>query len=112
MSPDSASTWGIAPGVRKLLAKRILELRGLLEDDVRRQLAAIGITAEATNAVFGGRALSAEDARAREVAAAVIAAAIRAGSSRQAAFDDYVRETAFTYLNRAVGLRCLEERAS
>jgi Eco57I restriction endonuclease. len=104
------STWGIAPAVRKILAKRILELRGLLEDDTRRQLAALGITADGIAEVPAGRTLTEDEGSAREVAEAVIRAARDAGSRHETAFDDYVRETAFTYLNRAVGLRCLEER--
>ena len=107
---DAASTWGIPPAVRRILSARILEFRGLLEEDARRQLAALGITETWIGEPPAGRALNAKDARAREVIAAVIRTAREAGDSREEAVEAYVSETAFTVLDRIVAFRCLEER--
>ena len=86
----------------------VLELRALLEEDARRQLAALAITA--TGLGEAPDALSAEDARARRVALTVIGRRREAGEGLAEAVADYVTETAFTLLDRAVALRCLEER--
>ena len=102
------STWGIPSRTRGLLKSSILELRALLEEDARRQLAALGITENGLGEAPG--ALSAEDARARRVALTVIGRRREAGESLAEAVADYVTETAFTFLDRAVALRCLEER--
>ena len=102
------STWGIPSRTRGLLKSSILELRVLLEEDARRQLAALGITKNGLGEAPG--ALSAEDARARRVALTVIGRRREAGENLAEAVVDYVTETAFTFLNRAVALRCLEER--
>jgi hypothetical protein len=109
--PDPVSTWGIPPAVRRILKARILELRSLLEEDARRQLAAIGITGSEIREPPGGRGLSTEDVRAREVIIAVIATAQVAGEGIVQAIASYVSETAFTFLDRMVAFRSLEERA-
>lgn len=109
--PDPVSTWGIPPAVRRILKARILELRSLLEEDARRQLAAIGITGSEIREPPGGRGLSTEDVRAREVIIAVIATAQAAGEGIVQAIASYVSETAFTFLDRMVAFRSLEERA-
>ncbi len=102
------STWGIPARTRALLKSSILELRALLEEDARRQLAALGIAEGGLGEAPG--ALSAEDARVRRVALTVIGRRREAGESLAEAVADYVTETAFTFLDRAVALRCLEER--
>lgn len=107
---EAASTWGIPPTVRRILSGRILELRSALEEDARRQLAALGISRSGIGEPPAGRALAAEEARAREVIGAVIRTAREAGDSTEDAVDAYVSETAFTLLNRLVAFRCLEER--
>jgi Eco57I restriction-modification methylase len=107
---DPPSTWGIPPTVRRILSARILELRGLLEEDARRQLAALGITEIGIGEPPAGRVLNAEDARAREVIAAVLRTAREAGDSSEEAVQAYVSEAAFTLLDRIVAFRCLEER--
>lgn len=107
---DPVSTWGIRPTVRRILSARILELRSLLEEDARRQLAALGISGSGIGEPPAGRKLSAEEARARDVIGAVIRTAREAGDSIEDAVTAYVNETAFTLLDRIVAVRCLEER--
>jgi hypothetical protein len=107
---DPASTWGIPPTVRRILSARILELRSVLEEDARRQLAALGIGGSGIGEPPAGRTLTAEEARAREVIGAVIRTAREAGDSTEDAVAAYVSETAFTLLDRVVAFRCLEER--
>ncbi len=110
MPSDTASTWGIPPTVRRVLAARILELRSVLEEDARRQLAALGITESGIGEPPAGRTLDPEDTRARQVISAVIRTAREAGDSTEDAVAAYVSETAFTLLDRMVAFRCLEER--
>ena len=107
---DPASTWGIPPAIRRILSARILELRSVLEEDARRQLAALGISGSGIGEPPAGRRLSAEEARARDVIGAVIQTARGAGDSTEVAVAAYVSETAFTLLDRIVAFRCLEER--
>lgn len=108
--PSATSTWGIAPPVRSILRSRILELRTSLEEDADRQLAAVGLGEAGSGDVPGGRSLSAEEQRLRETAAAVIARSMEAGDDYPSARTAFVREAAFTFLDRAVAFRSLEER--
>ncbi len=103
-----ASTWGIPPATRKKVRTHILALRTALEEDARKQLAAMGITAAGIGEVPAS--LSREDRKARSVVEAIIGKAREAGDPTREAVADYIRETAFTFLDRAVALRCLEER--
>jgi hypothetical protein len=104
----AAATWGIPPQVRAVLRRTVLELRHLLEEDLRRQLAALGIREQGVGSPPGE--LTPEASRAREVVATAIETRRRAGAGPGEALDAYVREAAFTFLDRAVALRCLEER--
>jgi hypothetical protein len=106
---STAGTWEISPQARGVLGRIVPELRHLLEDDFRRQLRALGVREQGVERP-PARSLSPEELRTREVAAAAIEARRRAGAGPQEALDAYVREAAFTFLDRAVGLRCLEER--
>jgi hypothetical protein len=56
------------------------------------------------------RELPPHDQRAREVITAVIEHDVETGSSRTEAIQRYIRDAAYTWVNRSVGLRCLEER--
>ncbi len=104
------STWGIPKPVRSVLAARITELRVGLQEDARRQLAAFGITADQVGPPPGGRTLSADEIRGRDVVLAVFATRRDAGVSREEALQGYVEGVAFTLLDRLVTFRCLEER--
>lgn len=102
---------GIDPAVRRVLKRNVLDLRKKVEDDFRRQLAALGITSSGVRAVPANRGLSAYEQRARAVAEAVFERETGAGGrSASEALDFFVEECAFTFINRAFGLRCLEER--
>ena len=63
-------TWGISPTVRRALARNILQLRSAVEDDFRKQLAALGV--RPTGAVNHARPLDANEQRTRDVATAVV----------------------------------------
>jgi hypothetical protein len=103
-------TWGISARVRRLLAKAVLDLRSALEDDFRKQLIAVGVRETGIQPVPAGRLLTAAEQRARDVASAMTKRDMQGGSTAGEAFETFVRESAFTFLNRAVGLRCLDER--
>lgn len=103
-------TWAIEPPVRRVLARTVLELRTALEDDFARQLRAIGIHGEGPQALPPGRKLTADEQHLHEVASAIINRETAGGASKAQAWETYVRDSAFTFLNRMVGLRCLEER--
>lgn len=109
MAP-SESTWGIPKPVRQILAARINELRVGLQEDARRQLAALGIAADRVGPPPGGRVLSADEARTRDVVLAVLDVRRDSGVDRDEAMAAYVEEVAFTLLDRLVAFRCLEER--
>ncbi|MCL4534925.1 MAG: BREX-1 system adenine-specific DNA-methyltransferase PglX [Chloroflexi bacterium] len=96
--------------VRNALKKMVLDLRALLEEDYRKQLVSLGFRDGVGQALPAGRVLSEPDQRAREVAAAVIKREVAGGAKPAEAADTFVRDSAFTFLNRAFGLRCLEAR--
>jgi hypothetical protein len=103
-------TWGISQPVRRALAKTVLDLRAALEDDFSKQLRALGIREEGVQPPPAGRTLPPAEQRVRDVASAVVRREVEGGATKEQAFQAYVRESAFTFLNRMVGLRCLEER--
>ncbi len=103
-------TWVIEPSVRRILARTVLELRTALKDDFTRQLYAIGIHEEGSHALPAGRTLSDYEEHLHKIAIAVIGREVEGGSTEAQAFETYVRDSAYTFLNRMVGLRCLEER--
>ena len=88
----------------------VTELRVALTEDARRQLAALGLSANGIGAPPGGRSLSVEEAHAREVVLAVLDAGRHAGISYAESLDGYLDAVAFTLLDRLVAFRCLEER--
>lgn len=104
----NTSTWGISPQVRKALSRLVLDARTSLEDDFRRQLSALGIRTDGTSKPVRG--LNAEESTVRMAATAVTERAEAAGASHQQALETFIRDSAFTFLNRVIGLRCLEER--
>ena len=48
------SSWGIPKPVRTILAARVTELRVGLQEDARRQLAALGISSRPSRPAAGG----------------------------------------------------------
>ncbi|MCC7107454.1 MAG: hypothetical protein IT307_20140, partial [Chloroflexi bacterium] len=105
-----SGTWTIPSSVRRNLARSILELRAALEEDFRRQLAAMEIRESGIQPLAAGRILPPAEQRAREVAQAVIVRDFTSAGTGAEAVQAFVRECAFTFLNRMVGLRCLDER--
>ncbi len=102
------ATWGIAPSVRRALARIVLEMRTTLEDDFTRQLAALSIRVNGVQPT--GRPLTPYDQRSHDTVIAAIRREVEGGASHAQALESYVREAVFTFLNRIVGLRCMEER--
>lgn len=105
---DHTTTWGISPEVRSALRAFVLEARAALEDDFRRQLVGLGVRPERT--VDPTEELDEGADRVRTAAVAVIDRSREAGAAPEDAFETYVQDSAFTFLNRLIGLRCLEER--
>ncbi len=106
----TSSTWGIPTRVRRVIRSGVLDLRRTLEDDFDVQLTALAVRKERITDLPANRPVSDTDARARQVAVAVIEQSVSSGMSYAEARDGFVRECAYTFLNRAVGLRCMEER--
>src|SRR5512140_2346452 len=88
--------------VRRAISRMVLELRGALEEDYRRQLTALGVRETGLLPLPSGRSLSDADRRVLETAAAVIEREVQGGVRRAEALDAFVRESAFTFLNRVV----------
>lgn len=105
---DHTTTWGISPEVRSALRAFVLEARAALEDDFRRQLVGLGVRPERTVDPTEGLDEGAD--RVRRAAVAAIVRSREAGAAPEDAFETYIQDSAFTFLNRLVGLRCLEER--
>jgi hypothetical protein len=90
----------------------VLSLRETLEGEIKRALAAYGIRAEgAWTPADEVRRLTAEE---RDVHRPRIEAAINreqtAGLDQADAVAAFIRETAYTHMNRLLGLKCLEVR--
>jgi hypothetical protein len=105
---EQAPGWGIPAGVQRLLARTVGELRTQLEADFRIQLTALGIGPSGVAPLT--RTLPPDEQRARDVVAAVVEQAVAAGATPGEAVEQYIAAAAYTFLNRAFGLRCLEER--
>lgn len=110
------------PAAKKLLKSLTLELRRLLEGsydsdgkwkpgDLEQRLAALGVRRDrASVPVDELRHLVEEDRQARKVVDAYLKLREQAGVERSAAVADFVRETAYTWANRLLALRCMEAR--
>jgi hypothetical protein len=108
-SQAHTGTWVISQPVRRALARAVLDLRTALEEDFGKQLRALGIREDGEQRP-AGRTLTPAEQHVRSVASAVICREVAGGATKEQAFKAYVRDSAFTFLNRMVGLRCLEER--
>lgn len=108
--------------LKKILKSVTLELRHLLEGrydaegkwkpgDLEERLAAIGVRRDKESVpVDELDYLSDEDKHARKVVDAYIQLREEADVSRTEAVAEFVRETAYTWANRLLALRCMESR--
>ena len=108
--------------LKKTLKAVTLELRHLLEGqydaagkwqpgDLEQRLAAIGVRRDRESAAVDELGhLADEDKHARKVVDAYIQLREEAGVSRTEAVAEFVRETAYTWANRLLALRCMEAR--
>ena len=108
--------------LKKTLKAVTLELRHLLEGrydsdgkwepgDLEQRLAAIGVRRDRTSvSVDELRHLAEEDRQARKVVDAYLKLREEAGVERSDAVAEFVRETAYTWANRLLALRCMEAR--
>lgn len=108
--------------LKKLLKAVTLELRHLLEGrydsdgkwqpgDLERRLAAIGVRRDRASVPVDELGhLSKEDRQARKVVDAYVKLRDEAGVERSEAVAEFVRETAYTWANRLLALRCIEAR--
>ncbi len=108
--------------LKKTLKAVTLELRHLLEGrydnagkwkpgDLEQRLAAIGVRRDrASVPVDELRHLAPEDRQARKVVDAYLKLRQEAGVERSDAVAEFVRETAYTWANRLLALRCMEAR--
>jgi hypothetical protein len=106
-------------GILKAIA---LELRRELEGkydahgnwqpgDLERRLAAIGVRRDRSPIPVDELPyLSADDREARTVSDAFLQSHAEAGQSPEAAIAEFVRESAYTWANRLLALRCMEAR--
>jgi hypothetical protein len=110
------------PQHKKILKAIVLELRHLLEGlydgdgrwhpgDLEQRLAAIGIRRDRNPVPIDELPhLSDEDKNARKVVEAYLTLRQEAGISPTEAVAEFVRETAYTWSNRLLALRCMEAR--
>jgi SAM-dependent methyltransferase len=77
--------------------------------DLERRLASIGVRRDRDRALDELR-LPPEDVRARAVIAEFLAQRAKTGQNREEALDEFVRESAYTWANRLLALRCMEAR--
>jgi SAM-dependent methyltransferase len=107
---------------KKILKAISLELRHLLEGqydaspkwqpgDLEKRLAAIGVRRDREPVNVEELAhLAPVDQKARQVVDAYLKLRAEAGVSREDAVAEFIRETAYTWANRLLALRCMEAR--
>lgn len=107
---------------KKVLKAVSLELRHLLEGsydaagqwhpgDLEQRLAAIGVRRDRESVKADELPhLSLADQKARQVVDAYLQLRAEAGVAREEAVAEFVRETAYTWANRLLALRCMEAR--
>jgi len=79
--------------------------------DLEEHLAAIGVRRDRESLPMEELShLSAEDLRARQAVDAFIQSHIQSGRSREEAIHAFVQESAYTWANRLIALRCMEAR--
>ncbi len=89
----------------------VLELRRLLEEDLARQMKRLGLEANRPPRPLEQLDyLSEEEREVRRHLDALLKRAVKVEKDAEAAYAAVCREMAYTFLNRLVGLRCMEER--
>jgi hypothetical protein len=107
--------------LKKILKSVTLELRHLLEGqydtagawqpgDLENRLASIGVRGDREPRPVDELNLSPDDLHARKIVDAYLKLREEAGVARQVAVTDFLRETAYTWANRLIALRCMESR--
>lgn len=102
--------------LRSLVLDLRHELEGYYDEQGSRQpgdldgrLASIGVLRD-RDRQLDELSLTPEDVRARQIVAEVLVQRAKDGESRTAALDEFVRNTAYTWANRLLALRCMEAR--
>lgn len=106
---------------KKTMKAIVLELRHMLEGyyngsvwnagDLEQRLNALGVWRDRNPLTVDELAgISADDSAAREVVDAYLKLRDQAGVGREVAVAEFVRETAYTWANRLLALRCMESR--
>ncbi|MDY0059352.1 MAG: BREX-1 system adenine-specific DNA-methyltransferase PglX [Myxococcota bacterium] len=110
------------PEQKKILKAVVLDLRHQLEGwydsagawhagDLENRLASLGVRGDRKPAPTDELThLPAEDRQARKVVDAYLELRLEAGVEQQVAVTEFLRETAYTWANRLLALRCMEAR--
>jgi len=101
------------PQTKSAIKSLVLDLRHTLEDELAILLRRYGLFTDRDWSLEEPPARLADPAE-REIwqrVVAVVQRSMKEGRTLPQATADYVRESAFTFLNRIVGLKCLEVRA-
>ncbi len=88
----------------------VLALRRVLEDDLRLEMKRLGIEPAESVPISKLDYLSGEERGVRRHLDALIARETKSEGTRPRGYDAVRREMAYTFLNRLVGLRCMEAR--
>jgi nucleotide-binding universal stress UspA family protein/SAM-dependent methyltransferase len=109
------------PALKKTLKSVTLALRHLLEGhfdttgtwypgDLEDRLASIGVRRDRAPRPLNELALTSEDQHARKVVDAYLKLREETGVNHNDAVVEFLRETAYTWANRLIALRCMESR--
>lgn len=109
-NPTNPTTNGLDRETKQKIRNWVLKLRHLFQDDITKQLRRVGIEAGKPITPEGPGYLEADEKRARRVIVAAIQRDAANERSQADALTAYVRECAYTLLNRLVGLKCMEAR--
>jgi SAM-dependent methyltransferase len=110
-APHKKILKAISLEIRKLLEGKYDEQGTLQPGDLAQRLAAIGVRRDRGSLPVDELPhLSPEDVQARKVIDAYLKLREDAGDSRDDAVKELVRETAYTWANRLLALRCMEAR--
>ncbi|MFC2108258.1 Eco57I restriction-modification methylase domain-containing protein [Candidatus Bipolaricaulota bacterium] len=109
----SSTTVALSDEVKRQLKTLIVELRSVLEDDLRRELKRLGLDTEAEAPTPANQLtyLSSDEMAVRRSADAALAKQMEAAEGDYpTAVHSLLREATYTHLNRLIGLKCLELR--